>query len=419
MHGPPPQTRPASRALRAALFTDTLADVNGVARFIRNVADLSLAQGRELTVITSTRLPAPSAPNIINLPPVFSRAMPGYADLQLALPPLARTLALARALRPHVIHVSTPGPVGLAGLLAARTLRVPVVGVYHTDFPAYVERLVRDDSLAWFTKAAMSAVYSRFAAVFARSADTAAALTRLGIAPQRIRPLRPGIVTGRFHPRFADEPFVRSLGIAPGSLRLLYAGRVSTEKNLPFLASLWRRAAPLLASRGINAQLVIVGDGPCREQLQRTLPDAVFTGFRHGSELAALYASSHLFVFPSTTDTLGQVVMEAQASGLPVLVSNLGGPRDVVGHDRTGLVLPADNLPAWLDALVTLALNHNRRTEMSRAAHLAMQPFDMHTSFDHFWSVHEEVALSPAPRTHARRPGQPRAHARATAPSPR
>src|SRR5690606_6677947 len=118
--------------------------------------------------------------------------------------------------------------------------------------------------------------------------------------------------------------------------------RVSVEKNLPLLARAWPRARRLAAARGIEAELIVVGDGPHREEMAAALcgERAHFLGFRRGMELSRLYASSDLFIFPSVTDTLGQVVLEAQASGLSALVSDRGGPREVVADGVSGLVIP-------------------------------------------------------------------------------
>src|SRR5262245_28747505 len=126
---------------RILLFTDTLGDVNGVSRFIRNIAEQALATGRDLRVLTSTSFEVPVRENIINFKPVAATKMPRYENLEVAIPPLFKIAAYARAARPDAIHISTPGPVGLAGWLIARRLRKPMLGVYHTDFPAYVERL--------------------------------------------------------------------------------------------------------------------------------------------------------------------------------------------------------------------------------------------------------------------------------------
>jgi glycosyltransferase involved in cell wall biosynthesis len=118
-------------------------------------------------------------------------------------------------------------------------------------------------------------------------------------------------------------------------------------------------------------------------------PDAHFLGFRHGRELSEIYASSDLFVFPSTTDTLGQVVMESQCSGLPVIVTDRGGPKEVVRDGETGFVLPAASAHAWATAVGTLVRDEARRKSMGAAAERAVRPMSIAASFDQFWSVHE------------------------------
>lgn len=381
----------ANAAPRLLLFTDTLGDVNGVSRFIRNVADQALETGRVLHVLTSTRIEIPDRANLHNVAPRLAMSMPKYPQLELVLPAAGRLLALARAFRPDVVHVSTPGPVGLCGFIAARRLRVPVLGVYHTDFPAYLDRLFEDRGLTWACSRAMRALYTRFTRVFTRSDDYAAALVSLGVAPDRIVRLRPGIDTGTFNVAHRDEGIWAR--VTPGSrarVRVLYVGRVSIEKNLPLLTRVWARLAPDLP----DAELVVVGDGPYRAGMQAALAGAraSFLGFRHASELSAIYATSDVFVFPSTTDTLGQVVMEAQSSGLPVLVSDQGGPREVVREGETGHVLPAADARAWETALAALCRDGARRAAMGRAAHEAMSGFTIRRSFDHFWEVHADAA---------------------------
>lgn len=380
--------------MRVCLFTDTLADVNGVSRFIRNIAACALETGRDLRVATSTRLEAPAAPNIANFAPVLARKMPGYAELEIVLPPARAMLRHARALRPDVIHVSTPGPVGMVGLLASRVLGVPVAGVYHTDFPAYVERLFREDALTAASEGLMRAFYRPFAAVFTRSAAYAGAVAGLGVAPERIVRLRPGIDVEAFHPRYREaELWGRFAGVGAGSVKVLYAGRVSVEKNLPMLAGVWKRVRGVCRERGLDAELIVVGDGPYRAAMERELAGAGahFLGFRHGEELSAIYASSDLFAFPSTTDTLGQVVMEAQSSGLPVLVTDEGGPKEVVSDRVTGLVLPARDGGRWAGAIVGLVEDAARRRAMGAAAHEAMRGMSIGASFEAFWETHRSV----------------------------
>lgn len=379
--------------MRVLLFTDTLADVNGVSRFIRSSADQALATGRDLRVVTSTRFAVPPGENLVNLPPRLAMRMPKYEHLELALPPLRAVLRFARAQRPDVIHVSTPGPVGCAGRIAAGRLGVPLVGVYHTDFPAYIERLFLNESLTYFSEKFMRGFYAPFAAVFTRSREYAQSLVRFGLRADRVVALRPGIRLDQFDPERRDERVARAAGLAPAAVRVLYVGRVSVEKNLPMLADAWVRADRRLLAMGLAAELVIVGDGPYRGAMERALRGTRnrFLGFRYADELASLYASCDLFVFPSATDTLGQVVMEAQASGLPVIVSDRGGPREVVQNGRTGLVIEGGSVSAWSDAITTLARDGALRRRMGPAACEFMRGFSFARSFEHFWSVHERV----------------------------
>ena len=179
-------------------------------------------------------------------------------------------------------------------------------------------------------------------------------------------------------------------GGTASTVRIVYVGRVSVEKNLAMLARVWRRAETLLGSRGVDAQLVIVGDGPFLPGLKRLLEGtrASCLGFRHGEELAMCHASGDVFAFPSTTDTLGQAVMESQASGLPALVTDEGGPCRVVRHGETGWVLRASDEAAWVERLVALARDEAERRRQGAAAAAAMAGRPMAASFDHFWHIH-------------------------------
>lgn len=370
--------------MRVCLFTDTLGDVNGVSRFIQNAARCALDSGRDLRVLTSTRFEIPAQDNIINFPPLAAPRMPKYENLELAFPPMRTMIRAVRQLRPDAIHISTPGPIGTVGRIAARKLRIPMLGVYHTDFPAYIDHLFQEEVLTQLCSTVMTLFYRRFARIFTRSDDYAKSLMSLGIARDRITRLLPGIDTSIFHSRFKNTAIWNSLGI-PHGIKVIYCGRVSVEKNLPFLVKVWQQLPP-----NLGVQLIVIGDGPYRAQMQRELPDAYFLGFKKGVELSTLYASADLFIFPSTTDTLGQVVMESQSSGLPVLVTNEGGPKEVVRHGETGLVLSARDPGAWVRAIVDLVNDEPRRRAWGTAAHEFIQPMSIAHSFDHFWQVHEE-----------------------------
>lgn len=405
--------------MRLLLFTDTLHDVNGVSRFIRNVGEQAERAGRELHIITSTRLPAPpdaQRPTIHNIPPRYARPMPGYPQLELAIPPRGRVLRAAERLAPDVVHVSTPGPVGTLGRRFAARHGLPLVGTYHTDFPAYIEHLFDEPVFTWLCSAHMSWFYRRFSRMFTRSMDYAQSMTRLGIARDRIVRLLPGIDTDIFHARFRDDSGaiwrrLAPLGVRKASVKALYVGRVSVEKNLPMLAKIWPAARAACRDRGIDAQLLVIGDGPYRAQMERDLAgsDTVFLGFRYGEELSTIYASSDLFIFPSTTDTLGQVVMESQSVGLPVIVTDQGGPSEVVDDGLTGFVLPATPAahPRWVQTIARLIADPALRRQMGEAARAKMAPMTIRHSFEHFWHVHEQTLAEQAPGAHARAASAP------------
>jgi len=323
--------------------------------------------------------------------------------------------------------------VGMVGLLVARMLRVPVLGVYHTDFPAYIDALFEDHAMTHATTKFMRWFYGGFRSIFTRSEDYVEALTRIGIPRQRSLRLMPGCDVHEFHPRFKDDTIWQRLdaegatasrptGSTP--VRVLYCGRVSVEKNLPMLTAVWKKVSQRLKELELDAELVIVGDGPYRPRMERELRSANvrFCGFRYGEELSTIYASTDLFVFPSVTDTLGQVVMESQASGQPVLVTDQGGPKEVVEHGRTGFVLGAGDLESWVDTIVGLIADGGKRRQMGDAAHEALQKYSITNSFEHFWQVHVEawhehlatLGITPDPEG----PGEPAVRLPSEAPSP-
>ncbi|USN99966.1 MAG: glycosyltransferase [Phycisphaeraceae bacterium] len=386
------------RPMRVSLFTDTFYDVNGVCRFIQNVAERAHESGRDLEVITSTNKPGQTLPNVYNFAPVFAMKLPKYDNLDMCLPPVMKILRHLDQHQPDVIHISTPGPVGCVGFLAAKMLRIPVLGVYHTDFPAYIDRLFDDYGMTTMCEKFMRFFYKPFSAIFTRSDDYVDSLANLGLPRERVVSLMPGFDASVFHSKHRDPEIWRRLGLSEDSVKVLYVGRVSVEKNMPFLVGVWKAVRKRLKEmakdgEGVKAELVVVGDGPFREKMESELgkKGASFLGFRHGEELSAIYASSHMFVFPSTTDTLGQVVMESQGSGLPVVVTDKGGPKEVVEHGRTGFVLGSTDADAWVEHVVTLITDHARRADMGIAAHESMQRYGLEHSFEHFWDVHKDA----------------------------
>lgn len=388
---PPSADEPS---FRVGLFTDTLDDINGVWRFLSDMAHQAQAQGCDLTIHTCSSRPRIQLPGRRNFQPLLSRPLPLYPEMELNLPPLARILAHARQQAFHAIHVSTPGPMGLCGWLASRSLGVPLLATYHTDLPAYVRNLSGSRAFASLVQQAMRWFYRRAHRVLVRSQPYCAVLQRLGIAPQRLALIPPAIDTARFNPAHADPQLWRQLNI-PQPHRLLYVGRLSLEKNLPLLAEVFGQ----LCRQRNDLALILAGDGPYRPALQAQLSrlPAYFLGYQDDAMLGKLYASADLLLFPSRTDTLGQAVMEAQASGLPALVSTEGGPGQIVEHGITGLLLPPTDASTWCRAVAHLLQEPAQRSHMGRAAAQRIAQLSLAQTFHAFWHHHRHAAALPAP----------------------
>ncbi len=376
--------------LRLGVFTDTFDEVNGVGRFVRDLSREARAAGRSLVVATSSATPRVDCPSRVNFAPLLTRPTPFYPDQPLTLPPVLEVLEWADRQQFDAVHVHTPGPMGLVGLAVAAMLRVPVVMTYHTDLPRYVADLTGGDHrLTAATEAYLRWFHGRAALTFARTRSYRGRLRQMGLPDTRLATIPPGVDTDAFTPARRDVAVWHRLGVRQPH-RLLYAGRVSVEKNLPFLCDAFRR----LCRDRDDVALVVAGDGPFRPQMAgelRGLP-AHFLGWQDDAGLARLYASADLFVFPSVTDTLGQVVVEAQAAGLPVVVSDQGGPREVTDDGITGLVLPATDPGVWAAEIDALLDDTARRLRMARTAPVRTARLGLAHTFAAFWDEHVSAA---------------------------
>lgn len=393
--------------IRTVIFTDTLDEMNGVCRFIRDIGQLAHQAGEELAIVTSSPNVRFNMPYRVNFAPLRSWKLPYYPDVPLILPRRTEIAHWLADYRPDVIEISTPGPMGLLGLRCARKLRVPALGVYHTDFPAFVRditgRRVLASAMRWF----MRWFYGQMDGVFSRTRQYVPLLQELGIAQERIHLIQPFVDTTRFHPSH-DETLWTDLRVRE-RYKLLFCGRVSKEKNMPMLV----RIFAALAKRRSDTALIIAGYGPYLEAFkeQTTGLPIHYLGYLSDAELARLYGASDLYLFPSLTDTLGQVVLESQACGTPVLVSDVGGPREVVADGQTGRVLPGGDVEAWVDAIDELLDNPDGLAAMSAAAVQNAGRYSPDLAFTDFRTCLEEAvqrqALNqlerPSPRSSPRR----------------
>jgi glycosyltransferase involved in cell wall biosynthesis len=350
---------------KIALFTDTLDEINGVAITIRRLIQTARKRGVELMVITAGDAAAPFPEGVKRFASVGDFVLPEYPELKLSFPPILDVMDYIEKGGFTRIHVSTPGTVGLLGLLISRMMDIPVAGTYHTDIPQYVRSLTNDEFLEQAAWSYMIWFYNQMEEVMVPSNGTRQQLMSRGLPEEKMKPLPRWVDTEQFTPVRRKEDFWTNRGI-PEGIRLLYVGRVSREKSLELLAETFSE----LIDSGFGASLVIVGDGPYRQEMETRLKGypAYFTGYLAGEELQDGYASADLFVFPSATDTFGNVVLEAQSSGLPVIVSDAGGPKELMVDGETGMVFGAGS-GADLAAAIRYFLNNRAiLTEMGRNA---------------------------------------------------
>jgi glycosyltransferase involved in cell wall biosynthesis len=346
IHGYFGRERQKTRALRRALrpgaeervtvgvFVDEMDEIHGVATMYRNLQRLADTPRDDRLQLVQCGLGEDGG--TVRLRPVATVPMPLYEGRLLGVPSLLDVLDHVAEAGYDALHVATPGPLGLAALIAGSTLGIPIVGAYHTEFGAYAEVLSGDAMVAEIVEVLVREFYQRCAVVAVSSESTVRALTARGYQIDRFEVLKNGVDTRLFDPVYREEARHRALG--GGRTLLLYAGRVSREKGLERLAEDYLA----LRARRDDVQLVIAGDGPFRRELAAKLGEtATFTGFLRGEELARTFAACDLFVFPSTTDTLGRAVAEAQASGLPAVVFGLGGPRECIRPGVSGFVVVA------------------------------------------------------------------------------
>jgi glycosyltransferase involved in cell wall biosynthesis/predicted metal-dependent phosphoesterase TrpH len=341
------------RTPRALLFTDTFSEVNGVAGTMRRLAAAAADGTYPGTIVIASH--DDPAPGTLALPPDWSLPLPSYESLDLRFPLPTDVLACIEEQRPDVIHVATPGPVGFCGLAVARLLGVPVIGSYHTELGPYALHLTRDLLVAEATEVYVDWFYGRCATVLAPTRGVGEALSARGLPGVDV--WGRGVDTDLFTPERRDEDLRERL-LDGGGLLILSVGRLSQEKRIGILLDAFARVSRARP----DARLVVVGEGPARREFERTAPaGTVFVGEARGRELAALYASADMFCFPSTTDTFGQVLLEAGASGLPVVAAAAGGALELVSHGSNGLLVPPEEPGLLAAALLEVAESPARR----------------------------------------------------------
>jgi glycosyltransferase involved in cell wall biosynthesis len=348
--------------MNVAIFTDNDFDqVNGVTTTLRAVLHYAPEDIRPC-IYTASEFgddgPGYFAPRSIKM------SIPCYRETRMYLPRIREYVRRVRRDRITLIHVTTPGPIGVAGIYAARRSGLPVVGTFHTDLAAYTPQLRGSRLIRNLVGRQMRWMYSRCDRVLVPSESARERLISAHVDPRQIDLWRRGVDADLFSPAKRSLALRERWRVCERRPAVMYVGRLSREKGLGML----RAVQSAMYRRGVEHRLLLVGDGPCRRELQAELPDALFTGMLRPAEAAIALASADLFLFPSDTDTDGQAVLEAQASGVPVLVPSLGGPKEYIRPDETGIVCHAGSAEAFGHAAAMVLLDAPRRQRMSEAA---------------------------------------------------
>ncbi len=386
---PDHEERKAASQFLMAHFTDTYYEVNGVALSLKQQMEAARRTDKDYVIITCDHKKRPDRPGIKNFTPLGVLHLPEYREQKLFHPPFLDILHYCHLRRFTHILAATPGPLGLTAMAVARILHLHLWGTYHTALPQYADYLTQDPTIVQLIWKYIVWFYNQMELVFVPSRSTADELQEKGVSADKLRIFPRGVDIERFHPAKRNG-FLE--GRVPGKevVKLLYVGRVSREKNLEMLARVFKK----LVQDKAPVHLVVVGDGPYLADMQKELAGApcTFTGYLHGEDLAAAYASCDLFIFPSTTDTFGNVVLEAQASGLPVIVTDAGGPQENVLNGKTGLIVRGDSEEALLRAIKSLLAHPERLREMGMKARRYMEerPFD--AAFQSTWGLFEQHA---------------------------
>jgi glycosyltransferase involved in cell wall biosynthesis len=350
--------RPVRRALRVSVVTETYPpEVNGVAASLSRVVDGLCARRHHVQLIRPCQGDADRAADVDHFVEVLVRGfpIPRYPQLRMGLPARRALVELWTRHRPDLVHVVTEGPLGWSALQAATQLGLPVATEFRTNFHAYS----RHYGLQWLHNpivAYLRRFHNRAACTMVPTVGLQRQLQASGF--ERLKVVARGVDTGHFDPARRSERLRAAWGADPGALVVLCVGRLAAEKNLGLLIDAYdamRQCTP-------RVRLVLVGDGPQTEALRRRCPSAVLAGLRRGDDLAAHYASADAFFFPSLTETFGNVVPEAMASGLPVLGFDYAAPGQLVRHGVNGWLAPVEDPGAWL----AMAVRQSGRLEHVR-----------------------------------------------------
>jgi len=376
--------------LRIAIVTETYPpEINGVAMTIARMVDGLLEMGHHVQMVRPRQHRDDQAQQRERYTEVLARGipLPRYPGLKMGLPAERKLLKLWSEVRPDLVHIVTEGPLGWSALRTARRLQLPVVSDFHTNFHQYS----RDYGFGWLHKPI--AGYLRN---FHNKGDATLVPTQamrddlIAEGYTAVRVVSRGVDTLLYNPGRRSVALRASWGLQGDAPVAIYVGRLAPEKNLPLVLHTFEQ----LAAVAPQARLVLVGDGPSRAELQRRYPQHVFAGMRTGEDLATHYASGDLFLFPSLTETFGNVTTEAMASGLAVIAYDYAAAGQLIVDGENGFVAPCGNEQAFAQAALRALGEPLRRTAARQRARLTAERLSWRNVVRDFAGVLHEIVAS-------------------------
>lgn len=357
-------TPKSSAQLTIALVTETyLPEVNGVAITVARMVEGLLQRGHRIHLLR----PRQHAQDVAAQHDDYQEslfngmAIPGYATLNIGLPAKARLVKLWTAQRPDIVHIATEGPLGWSALAAARKLKLPVSSDFHTNFQNYTGHY----GMAWLRKpmaAYLRYFHNKAACTLVPTRALHHELTQDGY--QNVRVVARGVDTALFNPTKRDAALRSAWGADENTPVVMLVSRIAAEKNLPVVFEAFAKMQPI----DTRAKLVIVGDGPARAELQAQHPNVIFAGMQTGEELAKHYASGDIFLYPSLTETYGNVTIEAMASGLATLAYDYAAAHQHIRHNVNGLLAPYADTASFIAQAQGLMTDAARVKSLGQAA---------------------------------------------------
>lgn len=343
--------------MKIALFTDTFyPEINGVAGTLKRYTEYLDSQNISYKIFAPNTQSNQYALSHIHTFKSFPFFL--YPECRLAFPNLLDIKSELLSFGPQLIHVATPFNIGLCGVYYAKKLNIPLVGSYHTDFNYYLQYYDLQ-FLAKYLWKYLNWFHRHFKKIFVPSIETMSQLKHHGFTNLELWPR--GVDCRNFHPNYNKQTVRKKLGIQKKYL-LTYVGRLAPEKNVDLVLSI---AKSLPAEINQDVQWLIVGDGPLRTELQKEAPaNMVFTGYLQGEALVEAYAASDIFVFPSSSETFGNVVLEALACGTPVVGANSGGVKSIVQSGLTGKLVEPGNVSEFIYSILVLLKHDSLRYQM-------------------------------------------------------